>query len=614
MRMYPSLYASKAQPLKTKKQASKIAHLSAPLNGLDLSSELAGNSRGSDRKAAVILVNWVLFEDRAQVRPGTNKIATHADHQPIEVLVPYYGTNQQLAAATNGKLVQSDMATLIHGGFGSNDWSWTSFANLGQLAYTIMVNGVDGVWSWDGTATQAGPAVAITAVTAANPAVVTVAAADISKFTNGARVNIVGATGAWAPINGLHTISSVNVPPNTFTMIGVDTTGATGTVNAGVTATSQGSMVKEPVTAPATATWVDPNKFHIVIGHMNRLWFADPINLCVYYLPVQTKSGAVKVLPLNAIFKRGGHIQAIYTWSIDGGMGMDDKLCIFTSNAECAIYAGVDPDSSFNLVGVFRFDMPVSKHCVVNYGGDLFVMISTGLVPMSTLLKAETEDLGIYDKHILSAFQNQSNFRTLPGWQVILDHITGRMICNMPKGSLNQYKQMVRKMPTQNWVEWGDIPARAWGWINGRLFYGDDSGSLYEMAEQYLSDSGTAITADMQLAWSDFGTPAVKHFKMIRPYILSDGVPRPFVDIRLDYDISPPTNQPDATFIGLGSPWDTSPWDVSPWAYGLTMISSWNGVAGFGQVAAPRFTASVTNCHLSVSGFDIIYEPGSLLG
>ena len=35
--------------------------------------------------------------------------------------------------------------------YGSDDWQWTSFANLSQVKYTVMVNGIDGVISWDGT-------------------------------------------------------------------------------------------------------------------------------------------------------------------------------------------------------------------------------------------------------------------------------------------------------------------------------------------------------------------------------------------------------------------------------------------------------------------------------
>ena len=125
------------------------------------------------------------------------------------------------------------------------------------------------------------------------------------------------------------------------------------------------------MTAPATKPYIVPDQFQIVVSHMNRLWFADNAKLALYYLPLQQKSGELKELPLNAIFKRGGSIRAVYTWTLDGGMGLDDQLVIFSTNGEAAIYNGTDPDSDFNLIGVYRFDSPMSKHAVVNYGGEL---------------------------------------------------------------------------------------------------------------------------------------------------------------------------------------------------------------------------------------------------
>ena len=187
------------------------------------------------------------------------------------------------------------------------------------------------------------------------------------------------------------------------------------------------TFVTETVTAPAGETWVIPAKFDKILSHMNRLWFADSENLAVYYLPVQTKSGALFVVPLNAIFKRGGHVMAIYTWSIDGGIGMDDALAIFF-NGEMAIYSGVDPASDFKLVGVFRFDAPMSKESIINFGGDLYVMISTGLVPMTTMIRSETEQLGQSDQNVMKEFEDVSkSHRELYGWQVMLNHHTNHV-------------------------------------------------------------------------------------------------------------------------------------------------------------------------------------------
>lgn len=612
MRAMPSKYAAGAQPIKVKKQVAQIGHVSAPLKGLSLSSKL---TQGDPLKAP-ILDNWVVEEDRIKCRPGTKLVTSLAGGKPVETLIPFYGLpTQSLLLASDGKLYWWN-STLLKSGFTSNDWSWTSFANLGAQTYTIMCNGKDGVWSWTGGQTvDVGP-VTVTKLTKTNPAVCTVAAGDIAKFANGQIVLIAGATGTgMVNANGYRTISSVGTPVNTFTLVGIDCSTGAADQTTGLTAIVQGSITKEAVLAPTTAAWVDPQKFAIIMSHMNRLWFADTENLAVYYLPVQQKAGATFLLPLNALFKKGGTIRAMYTWSIDGGAGMDDRIAFFTSNGECAIYSGVDPASDFSLVGVYRFDAPMSKNSVVNYGGELHVLISTGLVPMSTLLRAETELLGESDKDVVSAFTSASDrARPSGGWQAIMHPTMGRVICNLPTGALNLYNQMVKKMTTHVWSSWSAIPSRSWGWVANQMYVGSDDGKLYSMSVNHLSDDGAAIKVDVQFAWSNYKTPAIKQFKMLRPYIISDGDPRPFIDMRVDYDTTPPLNQPDVTFTGAGTEWDGGSWDTADWAAGAVMQSNWSGTAAFGTVGAPRLTAAVLNCDFAVAGFDVIYETGSVMG
>lgn len=375
------------------------------------------------------------------------------------------------------------------------------------------------------------------------------------------------------------------------------------------------TMVKQTITAPAGKPHIIPDNFNIVLTHMNRLWFADKANLSVYYLPVQNIAGEVKEVPVGAIFRRGGTIRALGSWSIDGGTGMDDRLCIFSDQGECAIYSGLDPDSDFSLVGLFSFDAPMSKHCVVNFGGDIYVLISGGLVPMSILIRAETEKLNISDQNVISEFRaNSIRYRSTPGWQLILDNESGHMICNMPGGAANRYGQLVRKMHVAYWTQWRDIPSRCWGWLTNQLYVGDDSGNVFEVDEATLNDNGEAIYVDVQLAWSAYGTPAIKHFKQLRPYIFTDGVPRPFMDVRVNYTNKPPKNQPDVTFTAPGAVWNEAIWDVDDWAQPVKAWASWQGCGAIGRVGAPRLTASILNSEFEISGFDVVFETGTIIG
>jgi hypothetical protein len=617
---------SRPVPARVKKVVSQIVDIPPPLKGLSLRDQ---TTVSRDPLKGPILDNWVIEEDKILCRPGIQHVFNRGS-APIWHLVPYYGPTPLLVAASNHELWDSQNGTLLASGFTSDDWHWTSFSNLGAHDFTVLVNGADGVWSWAGGYVPTGTAVTVNSISKANPALVTVAPGDIGSFYPGMNVTMTGGLGSWAVVNGNHVI--VSVLGSGFTLAGVDTTAATGTPNPGITATPQGSMVKENVTAPTNATWINPDQFQIVLAHMNRLWFADNSNLALFYLPIQQKNGEVKVLPLNAIFRRGGAIRAVYTWTIDGGMGLDDQLVIFTTNGECAIYAGTDPDdpTSWNLTGVFRFDSPMSKHAVVNYGGDLYVLVSTGLIPMTTMIRSETEQLGQYDKDVVRKFTDVSDLhRSSPGWQVLLDHTTGRMICNLPGGSPNVYTQMVRFMPNPIWGSWSAIPSRCWNWLDNKLFLGDDNGNVYQMSKSFLNDSKlplvdgvltrNPITVDVQTAWSSFKSSGIKHFRMVQCFFITEGNPLPKIDVRTDFDYSPPFNQPDITSAPNAAVWDVARWDEDPgdtgwyWVGGATAKRKWNGVAGVGHVAGIRVTARIDNCTFAIAGFDLVYEAGSTM-
>jgi hypothetical protein len=599
--------------MKVKKQVAGLKHLSAPLKGLSLSSKLTV----ADPLTAPILDNFVVEENQIKCRPGSRLNTTFDSPTPVWCLIPYHGGLNKLAAAVNNEIRLLDK-TLVKGGFTSNDWHWTSFSNLAANEYTVLVNGADGVWSWDGGNTSTAPAaVAVSILSDGNPAVCTVAAADISKFTNGMVVTIAGGVGpGMTNANGQRVITAVGSPANTFTLVGVDTTAAAANQTTGVTATPPGTgIVKEVVTAPSYAPYIVPNQFNIVVSHMNRLFFADTSNLAIYYLPLQQKSGEVTELPLNAVFRRGGSIRAMYTWTRDGGAGLDDMLCIFSTNGEVVIYSGVDPDSDFTLVGIFRFDSPMSKHSIANFGGDLYCLISSGLVAMSTLLQAETEQLGQVDKNIFSFFAKHTlPFHHVQGWSVMLIPNSGRMICNIPMGSANSYRQAVRFMPNPVWATWSSIPSRCWAWLDGRVWFGSDDGKVYEGSPDYFNDNGRPIRVDVQPAWYAYGSAGVKQFKMVLPYIISDGTPKPYLDFRVDYDETPPVNQPDATTADLGATWDLAVWDVDYWAGKQRVWNNWQGVAALGRVGAPRLVADILNCQFAIAGFDVLYETGGVFG
>lgn len=87
-------------------------------------------------------------------------------------------------------------------------------------------------------------AVAVVSLSNANPAVVTVAPGDITKFANGQSVTIAGAVGTgMTAANGAHVIGTVGTPANSFTLTGIDTSAGAAPQTDGVTATPPATPV-----------------------------------------------------------------------------------------------------------------------------------------------------------------------------------------------------------------------------------------------------------------------------------------------------------------------------------------------------------------------------------
>jgi hypothetical protein len=535
-----------------RRSSSHVAHVSVPLKGLSRYAQL----NEADPLLASILTNFTVEQDRISLRPGYTQVGAIADGRAISSMIPFYGVGQKFIVAAGDGLFNASGTRVGTHVYGGDQWQWTSFANLSQTKYTIMVNGHDGVYAWDGTSGSLPSGMA--------------AEAHAFPFPE-------------ADPNGFHKLEAT-----------VASTRISGDASA----------------APLT---FDPNKLDKVLSHMNRIWLADSQDLVVYYYPLQTIGGTLGMLPLNAYFRRGGTIKSLMTWSFDGGVGMQNLLVIFSSNGEAAIYSGSDPDVDFKLVGVFRFDTPMGPGCTVNYGGELYVLISTGLVPMSTLLKAEEDNLGTSDQNVIKEFSDVSKtFRDAYGWSVIVDSQTNHAICNMPIGS-GKYQQLVRFMPNAIWSKWSDLPSRCWAWLGNHAYFASEDGKIYQAGPEYLDDNGTPINVDVCFAWSSFKSVNKKQFKLARLYMMSDSIPQPFVDVEVDYNYGPPVNLPATSAVGVVASWNSATWDVNSWAIDAVPRQYWQGVTGLGRVGAPRIRASFQGCTFALTGVDLIYEEGGLM-
>jgi len=170
------------QPAKIKGTVAEIHRVEAPTKGLSL----IGKASIGDPQTATILKNWVVREDRVTIRPGTKLIKDHypsavtpADRHPIARLMPFLSNPTTMLAATNGTVVRAVDGLVLASGFAADDWSHTMFADLSQNKTMVMVNGANGVWSYNGGTDVASGTISGSVAASTAPTVVTVAAGDI---------------------------------------------------------------------------------------------------------------------------------------------------------------------------------------------------------------------------------------------------------------------------------------------------------------------------------------------------------------------------------------------------------------------------------------------------
>lgn len=347
-----------------------------------------------------------------------------------------------------------------------------------------------------------------------------------------------------------------------------------------------------------------------VAVHASRLWFVQTGTLSAWYLPTQSIAGTATEFPLGAVFKQGGYLVAIASWTRDGGSGPDDIAVFITSKGEVALYSGTDPSSTdtWAKVGTFKIGEPIGRRCTVKLGGDVGVLTSQGLLPLSRVLpglEANQTATAITNK-IRKAFEDSYRaYGQTFGWQAIEYAKAGLLIVNVPQGSGATSVQYAMNELTSGWCRLKDINATCWSPFGDAMYYGTSSGTIRKYDVDSVDDD-TPITGVMLPAFQNFGGPMEKQFHMARPlYTAAVGTDIPVI-CRVEYDDSEASINIQS-IPSSGTPWG-SPWG-SAWGPSIGSVFAWQGIQGIGKVASILLGIS-SRTPLTFHQADIIFETG----
>jgi hypothetical protein len=333
-------------------------------------------------------------------------------------------------------------------------------------------------------------------------------------------------------------------------------------------------------TTVATYGAVNTNTIVNLTAYQKRLFFAINNSLSLWYLPAGAITGTLGEYQLGQLCKHGGYLMAMATWTVDAGDGADDFLVCVTSEGEVIMFSGTDPANAatWALVGVFYLGRPLSRRCLIQFGGDLALLTDRGLFPVAKALQSASIERTIPLSDKIDQYFNDAG-RTLFGvfgWSIDIHTKQSFLIVNVPSTPKTQF---VMDLVSKGWSRFTDWNAFCLLYFQGELYYGD-TGRVVK-AYSGANDFGSNIQCTMITGYNYFDTRgAPKQVSLIRPIFASDG---PFsfgMALLGDFarDIPPVTLSATPYVSAL---WDVALWDIGLWAAGYSITKDWRTVPNY---------------------------------
>lgn len=375
--------------------------------------------------------------------------------------------------------------------------------------------------------------------------------------------------------------------------------------------------------AAGSVTGVAPEDLVFVMSWKHRLWFVEKDSGNAWYLGLNAISGPATKLSLDFAAKprTGGTLVGIWSWTGDGGDGIDDRVVFVFASGDLAIYAGTDPAAAatFALTGVWSVGgLPAGRRIATELGGDLLLLSKVGARALSTLVTGG-DGQGTYLTGKIANLVNQLMLSKsgLFGWGLHLHPEDNALIVTVPTDPGQPTQQLAQQLWNRSWSRYRDLPMLAAATWQGKLYFGTADGRVCVndgYIDNLLLSDPEAFTPVQYLGLTAFqngGNGRQKRLHLIRPTILSDTrTPNFRVEARYRYDFNEPAPV-SGSLSGLGG-WDSGTWDGALWGGEYTTAQQLRGASGCGPEVAIAFRGEAAGRTVIV-GFDALLETGGIL-
>jgi hypothetical protein len=585
------------------RRVARTASLPSPIGGWNARDSLA-EMNAID---AVEMVNFFPTPTDILMRKGYSQHSGGITGS-VDTLMNYAGpTSQTLFAVANGVIYNTatSTATSVYTGLSNSRLQHANFTNSAGDPFLSAVNGQDPALLYNGTSWIK------TAATST--------AQTISTITRGGTGNLT-ATLTTASAHGLVTGNQVTISGTTESNYNgtyiITVTGSTTFTYVMATAPAADASVVGSYTVNFGITGVNSNTFININVFKERLFYVEKNSMNVWYLGTKAVSGTASKLDFGSVAKMGGYIQAMGTWTIDAGQGVDDYAVFVTNMGEVIVYEGTDPSdvTKWALRGVWQLGQTFTRRCFAKFGGDLLLITQEGLVPLASALQSSRLDprVNLTDK-IYGAFaQATSLYSTNFGWEIQYFPKANMLIVNIPTNT--SFEQYVMNNITKSWARFTGVQATNFEIHNENIYFGSNGfvGKFWDT----FADNGNVINATVQQSYNYFDSRGQnKRFTLVRPIFLTDnGLPSVFCAINTDFDTQSQLGQvsfnPSALSVGL---WDVGDWDDNFWGGTLAVNKDWQGVSGIGYCASISLNVASKGIEVHWASTDFVMEAGGVI-
>jgi hypothetical protein len=288
-------------------------------------------------------------------------------------------------------------------------------------------------------------------------------------------------------------------------------------------------------------------------------------------LPLNAVGGALAMIPLSGAAAKGGKLLACFSWSIDAGDGIDDKIVFMTDLGELLIFTGSDPSvlASWRQEGRYEVSPPLGMNAHLAVGGDVLIATVDGIVPISGSITKSRVDLELaaitrtikpmWREHVLDKREHP--------WTMCKWDEYGAIFTTFPGGKSGKQLCLATNAATGAHARFTGWDAMCFIRMRGDAFFGDQLGRIMQM-DRTGYDNGVPYVATLVGGWEMFQSPSQTVTWRQSRASFSARAGEPFVpqlSATTDYVVvlpQPPLAGPDPGLLDL---WDQGLWDDAIW-------------------------------------------------